>query len=740
MRMIFLLRRLSIAAGLALALSPAPLALAPLAAQEILGELTEDRTGAPIMGAFVVLLDESDRQVDAAFTDPAGRFRLVSPVAGRFAIGLDRIGYLSTRTEPIALAAGQRVLYRLSTVVEPVELDHIDVTVQEACKARPGEGEAVAQVWEEARKALNATAFTQQMGLLQYSVVARDRRLDPITLAQRAETTRRHDGVSRGSPYVALPIEILERQGFARVEIDSIVYFGPDAMTLLSDWFAETHCFRLEPSSEKPEWIGLAFEPADRQGAERRRTDVRHADIRGTLWLEAETARLQRLDYAYTGLPQVPGGVIATGRIEFEDLPTGEWMIRRWWIRMPLVRAPDESMYSHLTMDPSQRVPTILAIEEESGEVMEVMSHRGSAAPAARPVARARRLPSEPIPLPGATAVDGPIATAACREGDDRIAGRVLDARTGVPLPGARVVASWGERQGMAVATRADAAGRYELCGAPAGATVVVRASFPERSAEATVMAPTVAALDLELRGDAAVVAPRIASLLTIEAIADAASSETAAEVAGTVRDDATGAPLAGAQVAFPDEGTGTVADAGGRFRIVGLPPGVRRLTIAYLGYVSAETEIRAGPGAVYRVDARLVPSPIAVAALKVTIPSAAELQARGTGEARYVVRAEDIPKSAAITIGDVIQRTMPGVRVNQPGLCPQVFTRSGQVTLVVIDNQVFRDTCVLNLVQPGDVETLEFLPSIAAATRYGRPGSGGVIVITTKHRGEPKE
>jgi len=400
-------------------------------------------------------------------------------------------------------------------------------------------------------------------------------------------------------------------------------------------------------------------------------------------------------------------------------------------------------MYSHLTMDPSQRVATILLIEEESGEVTEVTSRRVGGAPAgteARPVARARRLPSEPIPLPSAAAVEGPVATAACREGDDRIAGRVLDARTGVPLPGARVVASWGGTQGKDVATRADAAGRYELCGAPAGATVVVRASFPARSAEATVTVPAEAALDLELRGDAAVLAPRIASLLTVEPILDATHGEGPAEVAGIVRDDATGAPLAGAQVAVPDLGTGTVADAGGRFRIVGLPPGVHGLTVTHLGYVSAETEIRAGPGAVYRVDARLVPSPIAVAALKVTIPSAAELEARGTGEARYLVRAEDIPKSAAITIGDVIRRTMPGVHVNQPGLCPQVFTRAGQVALVVIDNQVFRDTCVLNLVQPGDVETLEFLPSIAGATRYGRPGTGGVIVITTKHQGESEE
>jgi hypothetical protein len=110
----------------------------------------------------------------------------------------------------------------------------------------------------------------------------------------------------------------------------------------------------------------------------------------------------------------------------------------------------------------------------------------------------------------------------------------------------------------------------------------------------------------------------------------------------------------------------------------------------------------------------------------------------KGMGEARYLVRRKDIPDSAAITTADVIARTMPGTRV-RPSFCPQITTRNGVVTLVVIDHQVFHDTCVLNLVEPEDIETLALLPSHAASIRYGASG-GGVIVITTRHGSEEAE
>src|SRR5688572_24585163 len=76
-----------------------------LGAQEVHGERAEAGTGAVIGGAFVILLDEGGRQVDIALTDAGGRFRLVAERPGSYSLGLDRIGYFSTRTDAIPLAA-----------------------------------------------------------------------------------------------------------------------------------------------------------------------------------------------------------------------------------------------------------------------------------------------------------------------------------------------------------------------------------------------------------------------------------------------------------------------------------------------------------------------------------------------------------------------------------------------------------------------------------------------------------
>lgn len=450
---------------------------APASSQTIHGELVESGTGTPVSGAFVVLLDADGEQRDADLTDGEGRFILSARGAGAYALGLDRIGYLSARTDPIALREGQMIRYRLETVVEPVALEDIDVAVENECRVRPEEGRAVARVWEEARKALNATAFTQRMGLLRYTVVATERSLDPYSGNVREESSRRRSGVTHGSPYVALPPEVLARTGFAKFAGEVQTYYGPDAGTLLSDAFLDTHCLRLrEPPPESPAWIGVAFEPV---------RDHRLPDIRGTLWLDEATAELERIDYAYTNLPVAVEDRGAGGEIDFERLDTGEWIVREWTIRMPVVRMPDEGMYSHLTMDPNTRVATVVRLEEEGGEVVEIVPARGGGG--------ARRVWAEPIEWRAAfAAIEAEAveraaarrdaeagARAAARDpeeaelrseillrspgpGGDRVRGVVFDVATGEPVEGAQVSVA-----GTGAVTDED--GAFDVSGIPPG-------------------------------------------------------------------------------------------------------------------------------------------------------------------------------------------------------------------------------------------------------------------------------
>ncbi len=55
------------------------------------------------------------------------------------------------------------------------------------------------------------------------------------------------------------------------------------------------------------------------------------------LWLDKETARLTHLDFEYARLPWPVDARHAGGHVEFEQLPTGPWIVRHWWLRMPLL-------------------------------------------------------------------------------------------------------------------------------------------------------------------------------------------------------------------------------------------------------------------------------------------------------------------------------------------------------------------------------------------------------------------
>jgi hypothetical protein len=61
-------------------------------------------------------------------------------------------------------------------------------------------------------------------------------------------------------------------------------------------------------------------------------------DVRGTLWLDAQTSALRKLELEYV----VPGRTSslpnADATMEFSRLPNGRWFVSRWMLNMPVVR------------------------------------------------------------------------------------------------------------------------------------------------------------------------------------------------------------------------------------------------------------------------------------------------------------------------------------------------------------------------------------------------------------------
>jgi len=388
----------------------------PAAGQSLLVTVGEAETGQPIGGAFVSVLTEDGTVLRSALTDNAGRFLFSLPGSGSYRVKAEMIGR-QTLTSPVVTVQGtETATAPLDLAVYAIPLEGIQVSAEEQCRIRPDEAPLIARVWEEAQKALTVQAWAEDEGLYHLEISTYERNLDARGSKVEGEHRRATTLFTR-TPFVSLPAQDLMSGGFVRpTEAGGHEYYAPDAPVLLSDVFLDTHCFRLRRSRDLPNSIGLGFEPAHPDEM---------PDIEGTLWLDQESAELQFLEYSYTWAPYRTAEGIAGGRIEFEAMPNGAWIVNRWWIRAPvlaqhfdLVRAGDSGI----------RVSGIL---ETGGEVM------GVSTPDDQRVSETPR---------------------------GFLEGTVWDSTRYAPLEGATVYLS-----GTQYAAVSDSAGRFRLDGLPAG-------------------------------------------------------------------------------------------------------------------------------------------------------------------------------------------------------------------------------------------------------------------------------
>jgi hypothetical protein len=283
-----------------------------------------EETGAPIEGAMVILLDAGGHLAARTLTDRQGRFSAQVPQTGSYRAQVDRIGHESTTTDPFDVPS-EGTFLRISIPIRPVELEGLDVSASRQCKMREEVGRATATLWEEARKVLEATAWTQESGRYRYTLLRTERQLDESgerTLSEKHELARGYAQV----PYLSIPPQVLADSGFVRqLPDDSLLYSAPDAEVLLSDAFAGTHCLRVVAGDDG--LLGLAFEPAE--GREL-------PDIQGVLWIKAATSMLHRLEFRYVNLAAGRTAGDAGGEVVFWRLPAGAWIVRDWRILAPL--------------------------------------------------------------------------------------------------------------------------------------------------------------------------------------------------------------------------------------------------------------------------------------------------------------------------------------------------------------------------------------------------------------------
>ena len=296
-------------------------------AQTVLVRVSGGEPAMPLQGALVYLVDVRGPTVQNRLSDQMGRALFVGVPPGRYRVRAEMIGMATAETSAFEAAEGLSVPLDLVLESSAIVLEGIDVAADERCRVRPEEGLLVARVWDEARKALMAAAFTDEQELYRYETMRYERDLEFETRTVVRDERSRRGGYMR-TPFESRPAEDLAENGFVQETGDGTFYFAPDAHVLLSDVFLDTHCFRLVAGEgEAAGLVGLAFEPTGGR--------ARVSDIRGSLWMDPETSELKWLEFVYENIdPEIRSSEIG-GYVEFQRMPAGTWIVPEWWIRMP---------------------------------------------------------------------------------------------------------------------------------------------------------------------------------------------------------------------------------------------------------------------------------------------------------------------------------------------------------------------------------------------------------------------
>lgn len=218
----------------------------------------------------------------------------------------------------------------------------------------------------------------------------------------------------------------------------------------------------------------------------------------------------------------------------------------------------------------------------------------------------------------------------------------------------------------------------------------------------------------------------------------------TAGEVAGQNRDAVhgrvvrqSGSPVPYASIAVVGSQRGVIADADGRFRVVGLPLGDHVLIASAQGFGAVETRVRAGSAEVVTIV--LEPDPVALEALTVTGTMKSATVAESPVKVNVVPRAV-LQRNATNNLVEAVQFVNGIYNQVDCGVC---YTNSlringmeGPYTAVLIDGMPLMSSLAsvygLNGINPALIEQIEIIKG-PSSTLYGSEAMAGVINVITK-------
>ena len=201
-------------------------------------------------------------------------------------------------------------------------------------------------------------------------------------------------------------------------------------------------------------------------------------------------------------------------------------------------------------------------------------------------------------------------------------------------------------------------------------------------------------------------------------------------QVTGTVHDEE-GEPLIGASIRLAGSNTGVTTDIDGNFTIAGAMG--KTLQISYIGYKTQTVKVtKAHLDIVLKSDSELLNEVVAV--------GYGTMKRKDVTGSISTVKAEDLNVGAYTDPGQLLQGKVPGLVVVQnsdPNGGVNSMTLRGASTLNGSTDPLYVVDGIpgveLNLIAPGDIESIDVLRDASATAIYGSKAANGVIIVTTK-------
>lgn len=220
----------------------------------------------------------------------------------------------------------------------------------------------------------------------------------------------------------------------------------------------------------------------------------------------------------------------------------------------------------------------------------------------------------------------------------------------------------------------------------------------------------------------------------------NAAVAPVGATVSGTVC-DATGEPLIGATVSVKGTSQAVATDFDGNFTIKDLQG--TTLVVSYIGFKTQEVPVDGHDhiNITMQENAEMLEEVVVVG-------YGTQKKATMTGAVTAVGAKQLENKGTLSSPVQALQGQVPGVIITRQSSAPGdeswsmslrgAFSKNSQEPLVIIDGIEYESVNELRLLNPSDIESMNFLKD-AAASIYGSKAAGGVVLVTTKKAQDTK-